>query len=677
MKQLILLILLLGTVMTSAQQHTLTPVPSEFKFTQNKFAINDSLHIIVKGKPDNRIYSYATRVLRRLDERTAQFFYQEEVKPNDKNGNVIIEVERPGKVILGEDESYELTINNETVKIEAATDLGAIHGLETLLQLLRADENGYYFQGVELLDNPRFKWRGLMLDLCRHFIPMDVVLRNIDAISMFKMNVLHLHLTEDQGFRVECKTYPYLHKSGSDGNYYTHDDIKKIIKYANERGIRVIPEFDIPGHATSWFVANDELASAPGPYTIERKWGVFDPTFDPTKEETYTFFNGFFKEMAELFNDEYMHIGGDENNGKQWKANEEIQAYMKKNDIHDKHELQAYFNQRISKILTKYNKKMVGWDEIQHPDLPGNIVIHSWRGKQGIKKAAENGYNVMLSNGWYIDLMQSTKDQYLNDPLPEEFNNVENIDSLVLGGEATMWAENATTENIDSRIWPRTIAIAERLWSKQNINDFDDFLKRMEINSLILEELGSKHISYYDMMLRRLSGSANINPLKTFVDLVEPLKDYDRHGNFSKTHNDKRLTSYHPYTRVMDVAKPDPACAIRFDRLVEQYIDEPNKYNFEKLNEIFEMWIGNDKELQELISKRPILMEMKPMADNLKIVSELGKEIVSIISEIKIVDEDWKLKADEIIKRSYEPYGQVNLMIVPAIEKLVKAAKVL
>jgi hexosaminidase len=280
----------------------LMPVPSSLQAGNGKFIISPALKIAIIGNPHQRIYGGATRMLRRLDGRTGLFFSQGYLTPqdNDATATLQITVKRPGKVVLHEDESYSLKISSQKIELSAQTDLGALRGLETILQLVQGVENGYYLPLVTINDSPRFPWRGLLIDAGRHFMPVEVMKRNLDGMAAVKMNVLHWHLSEDQGFRIESKTFPKLHQLGSDGQYYTYEQIKEIIQYADERGIRVVPEFDIPGHATSWFVGYPELASAPGPYIIERKFGVKDPTFDPTREETYTFLDAFFKEMAGL-----------------------------------------------------------------------------------------------------------------------------------------------------------------------------------------------------------------------------------------------------------------------------------------------------------------------------------------------------------------------------------------
>lgn len=646
------------------------PVPEKLELKSGKFRLSNSFKISVSGNPHLRLYGGATRMLRRLDGKTGLVFTQDVISKNnsDADATFSISVKRPGKVVLQEDETYQLSITQQKVELTAESDLGALHGLETLLQLVSADETGYYFPAVSISDKPRFPWRGLLIDVARHFMPVDVVKRNIDGLAAVKMNVLHWHLSEDQGFRVESKTFPKLHQLGSDGLYYTQEQIRDVLQYAEDRGIRVVPEFDIPGHATSWFVGYPELASAPGPYTIERKFGVKNPTFNPTKEETYEFMDAFFKEMTALFPDEYMHIGGDENNGKQWKANTQIQEYMKVNNIKDNHALQSYFNERILKILTKYNKKMVGWDEILQPGITKSIVIQSWRGKKSLYKAAEQGYPAILSNGYYIDLAWSTDRHYLNDPIPADAAVSEEQRKMILGGEATMWSELATEETIDSRIWPRTAAIAERLWSPGQVKDVEDMYRRLAKMNITLEEVGLTHLKNQDMLLRRLTNSQQISALKHLVDVLEPVEDYKRHGKGNI------LTSYGPYTLIVDAANPDATVAREFRNLVSQYVAKPSEKGANQIKEWLSLWKNNYPALLSTINHSPVLKEAEPLAKNLADVSQLGLEALEYLSTNKKPAATWIEKANKTIEESKKFVAKCELRIVPGVENLVKMA---
>jgi hexosaminidase len=655
---------------TSSPTLKLMPVPVKVELTKGKFRLSDSFTMAVTGAANERLYKYSTRALRRLSNRTGLFFSQDFITKKTKSDNVdmVINFKRKGKVALNEDESYQLIITPEKIELYSETDIGAFRGVETFLQLLEADEHGYYFPAVKIEDRPRFPWRGLLIDACRHWMPVEVIKRNLDGMAAAKLNVMHWHLTEDQGFRVECKTFPKLHELGSDGFYYTQEQIKEIIKYADERGIRVMPEFDMPGHATSWFIGYPELASAPGPYEIECRWGIKDPTMNPAREETYEFLDKFLAEMSKLFPDDYFHIGGDENTGKQWDANPEIQAFMKANDIPDNHQLQAYFNKRILAILTKYGKKMVGWDEIFQPGLPASIVIQSWRGQKALIDAAKKGYQAILSNGYYIDMIHPTDMHYLNDPIPEDAPLTEKEKKFILGGEATMWAELVTPENVESRIWPRTAAIAERFWSPASIKDIDDMYRRLEVMSFRLEEFGLTHEKNYDMMLRRLTNGGDISALKTLVDVFEPIKVYSRHFQ------GKTFTSYSPYTRAVDAARPDAKVAREFRNLVDEYLVKKTKENAEKIKLWFWHWKQNHEDLMETIKGSPILKEIEPASENLATVSKIGLEAMDYIESGKTASTLWVSDKMAVLEAVKKPVAELELMIIPAVEKLVQAA---
>lgn len=688
-KHLIILLLMVNSsyLMSQTQHATLNlmPVPEKIEITGKKFRITNNFRIAINGNPHDRIYSAATRMLRRLDGRTGLFFPQAVVerKKNPKDAACIISVSRKGEVKLYEDESYKLIISEKQVKIEAPNDIGAIRAMETLMQLLETDSKGYYFPTLTIEDSPRFKWRGLLIDVGRHFMPVEVIKRNLDGMAAVKMNVLHLHLTEDQGFRIECKTYPKLHRLGSDGKYYTHEQIKEIVQYADERGIRVVPEFDMPGHATSWFVGYPELAAAPGPYTIERRWGIKDPAFDPTSPDVYEFLDAFYKEMAQLFPDEYIHFGGDENNGKQWNANKDIQQFMKEKNMEDLHDLHNYFCTKVLSVLKKYDKKVVGWEDIYNDELPKDIVVEAWKpykNKNMLVKLAEEGYQCILAKGYYIDLIYPASRHYQNDPLPEDISLSPEQRDLVLGGEATMWSELVTQETIDSRIWPRTMAIAERFWSPRQINDVDDMYRRLEINSIRMEELGLTHIKNYEMMLRRLTRSRNTDALKTLVDVLEPVKVYSRHSQGVK------YTSYSPYTRVVDAAKPDSRTARLFSKLVDEYLIHENEIKAEKIEMQLQEWKENHKKLKPFIDNSPVLQEIEPVSDVLSQLADKGIEAIGYIQNNSTPTDEWAETASKIIAHAKTPCqhpvsmkkipcGQCELMVIEPIERLIKQAR--
>src|SRR5215469_17037114 len=298
------------------------PWPESLHLASGQLPIGSSFTVRIRGD-DPRLQKVAEIFLNDLRRHTGMQPLDFNVAGGARTLQLVIHSEHPSEEVqkLGEDESYTLTVIPSGAELEASTTLGVMRGLQTFLQLVEVTPEGFAVPAVSIQDKPRFAWRGLLIDSSRHFTPVDVIKHNLDGMAAVKLNVFHWHLTDYQGFRVESKRFPKLQGMGSDGLYYTQDQVRDVVAYARDRGIRVVPEFDMPGHSTSWFVGYPELASAPGPYQIERNWGVFDPAMDPTKENTYKFLDGFIGEVAKLFPDAFFHIGGDEVNGKQWDAN--------------------------------------------------------------------------------------------------------------------------------------------------------------------------------------------------------------------------------------------------------------------------------------------------------------------------------------------------------------------
>jgi hexosaminidase len=657
-------------VIGQQQMHNLMPVPSSVQFLDGKFVISDSLKIATPGHSDPRLLAAIDRFQKRLQGRTGLTFVPGTVSDATTAG-LIVQANGPGQSIpsLDEDESYQIDVSNQQAKLSAPTVVGAMRGLETLLQLLTSDNSNYFLPAVKIQDTPRFRWRGLLIDIGRHYEPPEVLKRNLDAMAAVKLNVFHWHITEDQGFRIESKKFPKLHQLGSDGLFYTQEQAKDIVEYARQRGIRVVPEFDIPGHSTSWLVGHPELGSAPGPYTIERRAGIFEPALDPTKDEVYKFLETFLGEMAAIFPDAYMHIGGDENEGKQWDRNPNIQAFMKEKGIKDNHALQAYFNQRLLKILEKLKKKMIGWDEILQPELPKNAVIHSWRGPAALADAARKGYDGILSNGYYIDLSFPASQHYAADPIPANTTLTAEEQKHVLGGEATMWSEYVSPETIDSRIWPRTAAIAERLWSPATTTDVDDMYRRLAIISVQLEELGLTHERNVDVLLRRLAGNQDIEQLKLLASLVEPVKEYRR--------GDQRPTiMLSPLTGLVDAARPDSAASRQFVKVVDEFLSDAPRFqlNASFLRARLDDWRAAEPTLNVLVDRSPALREAKPLVSDLGNLGTIGLEALSYITRRVTPPQGWRATRLATLQEAEKPKAALEFPVVQSVRKLVIAA---
>ncbi|WP_028889462.1 beta-N-acetylhexosaminidase [Tenacibaculum ovolyticum] len=671
----IILIIILGIFIEHSfsqkalsEKYNLMPWPQEIEDNSTHLIINEKLTISVLGTDlKKRVHKASVSFLRRLSNRTGVFI-NTGFPVKTKNGTIEINFETVSNLNIESDESYSLEINSNKVKINAKTDVGAIRGLETLLQLINFNKDNHFFEGVTIKDSPRFVWRGLMIDVARHFQPIDVIKRNLKAMASVKLNVFHWHLTDDQGFRVESKVYPRLQEIAADGLFYTQDQIKDVVAFASDLGIRVVPEFDVPGHASAILAAYPELGSKEGyNYEVERFAGVFDPTLNPAKEVTYLFLETLFREIAPLFPDEYFHIGGDENEGKHWNKNVEIKAFKRKHNLKTNHDLQTFFNIKLEKILKKLDKKLMGWDEILTPSLPTTAVIHSWRGKhEGLKQstlieAAKKGYQAVLSNGYYIDRMLSVKHHYLVDPIGNEILTKEEL-KRVLGAEATMWSELVTPLTIDSRVWPRTAAIAERFWSSKEVKDVDNMRKRLKVVNNQLEELGITHIKNKAVILRNLTKNQDIKSLKVLSRIYEPLKVYSRNKGGTE------YKSFSPFTLFADACSVDADDAITFNKATESFLRKYSKENKDKIVFLLNKWSNNYNDFLKL--------EMNPLLKNIK---EPYRDLNTVSIFLLKVLRDKKtpsLKEQRLIKKSVanlkKPMEDTELMIHLSLEKLIK-----
>ncbi|MGD9345463.1 MAG: family 20 glycosylhydrolase, partial [Candidatus Aminicenantes bacterium] len=616
----------------------LVPVPRKTTIGEGWLGIDAGFRVSITGYTEPRLERTAHRLIKRLSAQTG-IPLPSRLEENASRSVLEIQCLGPGEksLSLGEDESYTLEVTSARALLKAPTPFGILRGVESFAQLVRIGTVGFYVPSVHIQDDPRFPWRGLLIDACRHWMPPDVIKRNLDGMAAVKLNVLHWHLSEDQGFRVECKSFPKLHEMGSDGNYYTQDQVREIIEYARDRGIRVVPEFDMPGHTTSWLVGYPELASAPGPYEIERHWGVFDPCMDPTKEELYEFLDVFIGEMAQLFPDAYFHIGGDEVNGKHWNANPDIASFRKKHGMKDNHDLQAYFNKRVQAIVKKHGKKMVGWDEIFHPDLPQDVVVQSWRGPKALAEIAKKGYRGILSNGYYLDHQLSAGHHYRVDPLSGDAAALNPDEQAhILGGEACMWAEFVNPETVDSRIWPRLAAVAERLWSPARVTDTDDMYRRLQALDPKLDWIGLTHRINYLKMLQRLTGGLPTETLKILVDVVEPVKYYVRP-------NTKEYTQRTPLNRLVDASRPESLEARKFKQLVDEMLQSAPRYDRNRymIEAMLKEWRDNHVRLLPVLESSFLLGEIIPLSEEVKGLAEAGLQALKYLEQNQKPPDEW------------------------------------
>jgi len=446
-------------------------------------------------------------------------------------------------------DEYTLYVDSMNIKIEGGTGAGVFYGIQTLIQLLPAGRTTKLsVAAVEISDQPRFSWRGMHLDVCRHFFTVKEVKKYLDYLAMYKMNVFHWHLTDDQGWRIEIKKYPKLTEIGGYrngtlighysetperydtiryGGFYTQDEIKDVIEYAGTRHIQIVPEIEMPGHALAALAAYPMLACTPGPFEVGKSWGVFKDVFCPS-ELTFNFLQDVLAEVCELFPGKYIHIGGDECPKDRWKESSFCQELMKKEGLKDEHELQSYFVQRMGKFLQTKNKKLIGWDEILEGGIAEDATIMSWRGYAGGVTAAKQKHDVVMTPTayCYFDYYQSASPNeplaiggYLPLNMVYRFEPVADVltadeSKYILGTQGNIWTEYIDTwKKLEYMAMPRMAALAEVAWTKKELKDYDGFARRLSSHTKLLSFLNVNYSkAFYDISTRVTpNGSRGIN----------------------------------------------------------------------------------------------------------------------------------------------------------------------
>lgn len=635
------------------------PEPAHVTQGEGEFVIDGSFGVAIKGYDEPRLERAQQRFLDILSKETGIPFRREATASTP---HFIIQTAGPSAAVqqLGEDESYHLAISTADVELRAPNPLGVLRGLQTFLQLVRINEKGFSVPVVTIDDAPRFPWRGLLIDSGHRFVPIPAVRRNLDAMEAVKLNVFHWRFADDQGFHIESKKFPLLQEKASGGLYYSQDEIRDIVEYARDRGIRVVPEFDMPCHTKSWFQGYPYLSGGKDPSQSS--------AMDPSRESTYEFLEAFIGEMSALFPDSYFHTGGDECDMKEWESNPRIQEYMRAHSIKDGAALQVRFTARIQKIVAAHRKIMEGWDEVLQPDTPKDVVIQSWRGPGSLAEAARSGNRGVLSSGYYIDLNQSAAEHYLVDPLgnsstgltPEEKNRV-------LGGEATMWTDIVSADNMDNRIWPRSAAIAERLWSPEQTRDVDSMYRRLAIVSQKLEYYGPRHRLITDEMLERMSGDPHPEALKVLAAVVQPPRLYER--------QDLR-SDFTVLNRLDDAVPPESDTAREFDGMAQRISSgRATAQDWQQARAWLELWRDNDAKLQPTLKHSFLTQDLAPVSSSLRRIAEIGLQALDDLHEHHAMNADSRQRNIEYLESAAKPQAVLLLMPASSVEKLVKACR--
>ncbi|WP_407575194.1 beta-N-acetylhexosaminidase [Raoultella terrigena] len=763
------------------------PAHVERPQAQGALVLNNQLTLNVSG---DDLGDAASRWRERIARQTGWTLQPQLAPAKAPTINVVIAKKVPAIPRPDSDESYQLKVSGEGVTLRANTRFGALRGMETLLQLIQNGAENTAIPYVTIDDAPRFPWRGLLLDSARHFMPLDAIKRQIDGMAAAKLNVFHWHLTDDQGWRFASTRYPKLQQQASDGLFYTQAQMKEIVRYATDRGIRVVPEIDMPGHASAIAVAYPELMSAPGPYQMERHWGVLKPVLDPTKEATYAFAEAMIGELAAIFPDPYLHIGGDEVDDSQWQANPAIQKFMRGKGLADSHALQAYFNRRLETILEKYHRQMVGWDEIYHPDLPKSILIQSWQGQDALGEVAKHGYRGILSTGFYLDQPQYTAYHYRNEVVPQGLNGVDTItdndsaqswrfvmprlkgsavegsftlikgesgwrgfidfkgksrravqdiawlnDSQItfsvdtwmgetrpvltvnddrlggyfllgnarypvsgqrldevpegiqpvvpdaeqqknlLGGEAALWAENVAAPVLDIKLWPRAFAVAERLWSAQDVKDSDNMYQRLQaMDGWSTVSVGLQQHGQQLVQFTRLANGGSTLALQILAQAIEPAHYYTRQ------HLKFQANNYHqfePLNRLADALPPESDTVRSLDRWAERLIsDAEDNESADALRHVFTRWQNNTADALALTESSYQLAAIGPVVQQVDKLATLGLRLTDLVARQGTLDDKEYASVQAQLDEAAKTQDELVIAAVYPLEKLLRATKV-
>ncbi|MGP9801044.1 family 20 glycosylhydrolase [Rheinheimera sp. NSM] len=416
--------LLLSAATITAAELPLLPYPAGVTQQPGRFNLTADFSVAnfsVSTPANNAMLSAAVaRFLQRLSRQTGLTFITGAAPALviQLNGSAESELPQPELPHADMAEQYRLTVNKQQIRLSADSYIGIVRGLETLLQLVQTDSSGSSIAAVQITDAPRFSWRGLLLDPARRFLPIETLKRQLDIMAAVKLNVLHLHLTDDQGWRFESLNYPKLQQVGGVEGYYSQQQLLELVHYAAQRGIRIVPEIDLPGHTAALGAAYPALMAVPGANRPETHWGVHQAVLDPTNEQVYDFLASLLAEVVAVFPDRYLHIGGDEVLPDHWLATPHIVDFMQQQQLADAPALQAYFNARLQQIVQQLGRQMIGWDEVLDDKLPPSVLVQSWRGTESLAVAATAGHQAILSTGYYLDQPQFAAYHYRNDPLP-------------------------------------------------------------------------------------------------------------------------------------------------------------------------------------------------------------------------------------------------------------------
>ncbi|WP_242006065.1 beta-N-acetylhexosaminidase [Acetobacter estunensis] len=600
-------------------------------------------------------------------------------------------------------EHYRLEMTGRHATLEADGPAGVLRGLATVLQFRASSDGGVEFPAAVFDDAPRFAWRGIVIDPVRHFLSVTTIERQLDAMELAKLNVLHLHLSDGTAFRVESHRFPRLQQVASHDRYFTQADIRHLVAFAADRGIRVVPEFDVPGHARAILEAYPELAARPETVATGNP---NNPALDVTNPRTLAFVKTLFSEMVPLFPDAYFHAGGDEVVASQWTGSPRIAAWMQTHGYRDAAALQAVFTEQVRQVLTSLDRTMIGWDEVMTAPVPRSVAVEVWRASKWTGEATATGHPTIVAAGYYLDLLRPARQSYEVDPFDvkaegmsaaelaaaqrKHFPHAEAFamdpqaraldaeqERHVLGGEMPLWTEEVSEPMLDGRLWPRAAAIAERLWSPASVRGVTDMERRLPLVEDELERLGLRTQHERTAMMAGLAGT-DVEPVRTLLDMTSPIRNYGI-NRMAKTAGEALLTW------PVAIAVPDNAAALHFNALALAYARGERSVRPE-LEAVLVKWATNDAAFASVAERSQALMDVRPISRQL---SQLAS--VSLKALRGETDAGWRMDAERLLAGQAEalascswnvlpgpgvpPAGGLLIDIVPGVRALVQGVR--
>ena len=607
-------------------------------------------------------------------------------------------------------ENYRLSVSAEGISIAAQGPVGVLRAFATLRQLVAFSTQKILIPYQTIDDSPRFSWRGILLDPARHFLAVSTVKRQIDAMELVKLNTLHLHLSDDQGFRVESLRYPKLN---AQGEFYTQSEIRDLVDYANDRGVIVVPEFDLPGHSLALISAYPQVGIIPKDAILPGS-GVLDPA----SEQTYSLLDGLLTEMAHLFPDPHFHMGGDEVADGAWKDLPDVKALMVKEKLADQHAVQSYFERRVISLLLRVGKVPIGWEEVLKGGVPAGVVVEAWQTSNVMAASTAAGHKTIMASGYYLNLLMPADYLYEDDPaattgtgiapeLAEPLRKKSPLiahiltdalvdfphppltadqEKLLVGGEASLWGEIVTDDLVDHVLWPRAAVIAERFWSPASLTDVRSMYQRLAVVSDQLSVCGLQDRASEARMSERLAPGQS-DPVATLLSVTGPVRNFTHDHRIRAMLAGKQVVQ--SFNQPADAAPVDSLTARQFFYQVQNYLGGQRSLA-KPLRAQLTMWQENDARFQKVAAGNASLEPALPTAAQIALLAQAGLKALAALESATTLATPDQEKANALLKEVAaqeaaswipldaflhpQPPADLIVKIGPAIQLLVDAA---